>query len=80
MHFYKTSPISVEIVARSGKNFMRVKVVIPIAAIIVLISAARYSPEIPAVRLRPPTYARVNGLLTHFRFGPSRFGLYYDLG
>ena len=36
----KPSPISVEIVARSGKNFIRVKVVIPIAAIIVLISAA----------------------------------------
>ena len=28
----------------------------------------------------PSMNVRVNGLLTHFRFGPSRFGLYYDLG
>ena len=38
MHFQKTSPISVEIVARCGKKFFRVKVAISVAALIVLVS------------------------------------------
>ena len=40
MRTLKPSPISVEIVARSRKKFLRVKVAIPIAAIVVLVSAA----------------------------------------
>lgn len=41
MHSNKHSPISVEIIARIGRKFcVRVRVMVPIAALVVLISTA----------------------------------------